>query len=183
MRDLSRTEDRLGAFERLAFPEMGGLFNFALHLTRNRADAEDLTQETFLRAFASFDRFRMGTNFRAWIFRILRNATLNHAKKLRVRGTEVDFESVEPVLAAARHHPSRWRWPVTREELRRGVSRLPEAYRTALLLFFVEGFAYAEIAVIMGTPVGTVMSRIYRARRRLRRELLAGDRRTAPAAA
>jgi RNA polymerase sigma-70 factor (ECF subfamily) len=122
-----------------------------------------------MRAYAHFDRFRQGTNFRAWIFRILRNLTINRMKRRQVRGIRVDLEAAEPELE---HHVPE----LARRDLRRALDRLSPEHRDAVVLCFVQGFSYAEIAEVMGTPVGTVMSRLHRARRKLRRELSRGPR-------
>jgi len=172
MQRVSTAGARRRSFEQLAFPQMNGLYNLALSMTRNRADAEDLTQETFLRAYTHFDRFRQGTNFRAWLFRILRNLTINQVKRRRVRGVRVELDPVFPQLSADRTDPFAPRAAgFAREDLEDALGRLSAEHRTAVLLCYVGGFSYAEIAEAMGTPVGTVMSRIYRARRRLRRDL------------
>ena len=169
MKQISTRDARQRAFEQLAFPQMNGMFRLAMHLTHDRADAEDLTQEAFLRAYAHFDRFRRGTNFRAWIFRILRNLTINQSKRRQVRGIQVDIEVAEAELE--QREPD-----FSRHDLCTALRRLSNDQRTAVWLCFVEGFTYAEIAEVMGTPAGTVMSRLHRARRRLRAELTRGIR-------
>jgi RNA polymerase sigma-70 factor (ECF subfamily) len=159
-------------FEGLAFEQMNALFNFAAHMTRNRADAEDLVQETYLRAYTRFHQFKTGTNFKAWIFRILRNVAINQYKRMKSCGVTVDFDAVEPILDAdSADSGSPHAIDFTAADIQAALARLPEDYRTAFLLFCVEGFTYAEIARIMQTPIGTVMSRIFRARKRLRADL------------
>ena len=159
----------LKTFERLAFEHREGLYSFALHQTHNRSDAEDLVQETYLRAFTRFRQFKQGTNFKAWIFTILRNTAINEFRR-GLRTVAVDLESVEWQLVAPRSADAAGGF--TRWDIRAALARLPREYRAPVLLFDVEGHSYAEISRIMSCPIGTVMSRIYRARRRLRADLL-----------
>jgi RNA polymerase sigma-70 factor (ECF subfamily) len=173
---------RRQSFEQLAFEHMNELYGLALHLTRNRADAEDLVQDTCLRAYRHFDGFREGSNFRAWIFTVLRHTFITQQRRRRSRVTAVgmgapglhleDPRSLEGLDA---------RLDVAGGAMRAALGRLPEEYRLLLTLAYVEQFTYREIAAIVGRPVGTVMSRLFRARSRLRREL--GPRRGVRSAA
>ena len=173
-------DDKLERFEGLSLHHMNGLYSVALHLTRRSSDAEDLVQETYLRAFEHFDQFRPGTNFRAWIFRILRNAFVNHYHKNKLR-IHVNLDSVEPTLGTRREDDAlNARIDTSGDAFRAALSHLPHDYRIMLLLAYVEGFTYQEIAQVMGCPIGTVMSRLFRARRRLRDELQDKDRGSAP---
>ena len=139
-------------FERTALPHLRSLLRFARRLSRNLPEAEDLVQETYLQAWRNFDRFETGTNVRAWLFRILLNAQLQRARK------------VKPEPVAARTDDSL----VQRLELLQALDRLPEDQRTVLLLAAVEGFTSREIANILSIPAGTVMSRLSRARQAMR---------------
>lgn len=170
-------------FEEVALPHLDALFNLALSLTRNRKDAEDLVQETFLRAYRFFDSYRSGSQIRAWLFRILRNTFINGYRARRIRPTEVDFGNIESTyetlidrnFIAHRSHPS----PeaalmdgVLDGEVRQALDRLPEEYRTVVLLALLEELSYKEISIALSIPIGTVMSRLHRGRTLLQTELL-----------
>jgi len=162
-------------FEAEALPHVGALLGTALRMTRNRSDAEDLVQETFLKAYRAFDQYRAGTNCRAWLFRILVNTGINDWSRRARRPPEVDYEAAEPMLAApeteALQAPSRGELAAFEglldDEVRAALAGVPEPFRIVFLLSVVEGFQYKEIATILDIPIGTVMSRLFRARKQL----------------
>jgi RNA polymerase sigma-70 factor (ECF subfamily) len=172
----TRSSEGRRAFEAIALEHVDGLFSLALHLTRNRADAEDLVQETILRAYTRFDRFERGTNFRAWIFTILRNLAINRHKRVKRRGIRIGLESIERGLeadAAPWHASEPHDFEVA--DIEAALRRLTEEYRLTFVLYALGGFTYDEIARIMDCPIGTVMSRLFRARRKLRDDLEGRD--------
>ena len=155
-------------------PLFDSLYNFAGWLTGNREEAEDLVQETYLKALKGFSSFQQGTNFRAWIFRILRNAFLTSRTGLKAtRTVPLESDDEETVVASATMDTpeSILLGRASQEAIQAALGKLPVIFREVLLLSDVEEMSYQEIAETVSIPIGTVMSRLYRARRAMREEL------------
>ena len=169
-------------FTEQAMPLMSSLYSAALRMTRNPADAEDLVQETYLRAYRGFGGFQEGTNLKAWLYRILTNTYINAYRAKQRRPDETDLDEVEDLylyrrmggLEAARAGRSAEDELMdlfSEAEVKAAIEDLPEAFRMAVLLADVEGFSYKEIAEILDIPIGTVMSRLHRGRKALQKRL------------
>src|SRR5579863_6877977 len=170
----SHDDPPLVGFEELAIPLFDSLYNFARWLAQNSHDAEDLVQETYLKALRSFASFQYGTNFRAWMFQILRNTFLSSRTKLDRRMTvAMDSEEDGPELAVDMKTPETILLNRSNSHLVQcAIEDLPVHYREALLLCEVEEMSYQEIAEVLSIPIGTVMSRLARARKAVRESLL-----------
>jgi RNA polymerase sigma-70 factor (ECF subfamily) len=169
----SHGNQAVAEFEELAMPMVNSVYNLARWLARNDHDAEDLVQETYLKAFRSFASFQAGTNFRAWIFKILRNTFLNSCP-LRERQVMVGLESEEqvlPVFATCVTPESLLIDSSSIAAIRGAIEELPAIYREVILMCDVEEASYREIADVLSIPIGTVMSRLARARRTVREAL------------
>jgi RNA polymerase sigma-70 factor, ECF subfamily len=177
------TTDRTQYFEQEALKHLDALYRTALRMTRNPQDAEDLVQETYLRAYRFFDQFETGTNLRAWLFKILTNAYINSYRKSQNEPKNTSLEDTEEF--ALYHQMARdvkdgsLGWDVEAEvldrfaeaDIREAIESLPDSFRMTVLLADVEGFSYKEIAQITDVSLGTVMSRLFRGRRLLQKAL------------
>ena len=169
-------------FSEQAMPFMDALYTAAMRLTHNSADAEDLVQETYLKAYRAYGSFEEGTNLRAWLYRILTNTFINNYRSKKRRPDETDIDEIEDLYlyrrlggleaaAAGRSAEEELLDWFTDAEVKEAVEALPEQFRMAVLLSDVEGFSYKEIAEILDIPIGTVMSRLHRGRKALQRQL------------
>ncbi|HLI53664.1 MAG TPA: sigma-70 family RNA polymerase sigma factor [Acidimicrobiales bacterium] len=169
-------------FAELAMPHMASLYSAALRMTRNPVDAEDLVQETYLKAYRAFGSFEEGTNLKAWLYRILTNTFINSYRARRRRPEESELDDVEDLYlyrrlggleaaSAGRSAEEEVLDHFTEAEVKAALEALPESFRLAVLLADVEGFSYKEIAEILDVPIGTVMSRLHRGRRALQKAL------------
>jgi RNA polymerase sigma-70 factor (ECF subfamily) len=169
-------------FTDVAMEHMPGLYSAALRMTRNAADAEDLVQETYLKAYRSYGSFQEGTNLRAWLYRILTNTYINSYRAAKRRPEVTDVEDVEDLYlykrlgtadgpGAGRSAEDEALDSFTDDEVKEALEALPDTFRMAVLLADVEGFSYKEISEITDVPIGTVMSRIHRGRRALQKTL------------
>jgi len=177
-----------GFSEEEALAHIDALYRTALRLTRNPADAEDLVQETYLRAFRFRDRFAAGSNLRAWLFKILTNAAISRFRHTSRESGDASLDEMEESDLYAHVAGDGGRGDSAEDELlnavldvdvRQAIEDLPEPFRMAVVLSDVEGFSYKEIADMLDVPLGTVMSRLFRGRRNLRKRLTDAARTTA----
>ena len=168
-------------FEAAAMPFVDSLYNTAYRMTRNSEDAQDLVQETYLKAYRYYDKFQEGTNFKAWLFKILKNSFINNYRKKQNQPPQSDFGEIEDAFESrvSDQAPRQIKGPeeellenVLDEDVQRALDELPYDYRIAILLADLEDFSYKEIAEILDVPLGTVMSRLYRGRKLLEAAML-----------
>lgn len=173
-------KDRDLEFERVALVHIDALFNVAVQMSRNVRDAEDLVQETYLKAYRFFDNFQKGTNCKAWLFCIMRNTFINRYRKLKKIPEEVDFDKISPFFESikAEHFQSGdtpehlFFSEILDDEVQEALNSLPDEFRVTVILADLEGFSYKEIAAILGCPLGTVRSRLSRGRKQLQSKLM-----------
>jgi len=173
--------DRDERFERDVVPFMGQLYPAALRMTRNHSDAEDLVQETFAKAYSALHQFQQGTNLRAWLHRILANTFINSYRKKRrepIQDLGAEFSEDwqtgnDPLAPPARSAEAEALERLADSDILGALRDLPEEFRVAIYLADIEGYPYKQIAEMMGTPIGTVMSRLHRGRAKLRTRLAA----------
>lgn len=169
-------------FERDALQYSKQLYSAAMRMARNPADAEDLVQETFLKAYRAYDTFQEGTNLKAWLYRILTNTYINKYRKESRRPSEVDLGDVEDLYLyrrigsedtaeVSRTTEERVLDGLVESDIKAAVEELPENFRLPVLLADLEGFSYKEIADILDIPIGTVMSRLHRGRKAMQKRL------------
>ncbi|MEX0593151.1 MAG: sigma-70 family RNA polymerase sigma factor [Balneolaceae bacterium] len=179
--DEVKTEDRKkqDAFNEEMIPHLDALYNFALRLTTDPVDAEDLVQDTIVKAYRFFSSYEKGTNAKAWLFRILKNSYINHYRKQSKQPQQVDYDEVSSFyesIRAARTDTSDLEDKMYRDllddDINGALEDLPEDFRTVVLLCDMEGFTYEEIANMLDVPIGTIRSRLHRGRNLLKAQLM-----------
>lgn len=182
--DLATLSERHRDFEQEALPHMDALYNFALRMTNDPDEADDLLQETYLKAYRFFDKFEKGTNCKAWLFRIMKNSFINMYRKTSKEPDKVDYHEVEEFYHMIRAESSdpndleaRLFSNLLDDDVSRALEELPEEFRTVVILCDIEGFTYEEIADFVECPIGTVRSRLHRGRKMLRARLFEYARR------
>ncbi len=177
MNTVQKTEKHR-AFEREALPHTELLYNFALRMTNNSADADDLLQETFLKAFRFWDKYEQGTNIRAWLFRIMKNSYINRYRKETKEPDTVDYDEIQNFFTSVRDESvdandlqQSLYGNLLDDDVATAVAELPDDFRTVVILCDIEGLTYEEIAEFVDCPLGTVRSRLHRGRRLLRAKL------------
>ncbi len=178
IRALNSPTDRKDEFESVALPHLDALHRAAVCMTCGKQDAEDLVQETYMRAYRAFNSFDRGTNCRAWLFKILTNSNINRIRRASGTHEKLNFETVKTFIASAEGADESSEVggvsdlaELVDEEVKQALEQVPESFRQPLLLSSVEGMRYNEIARVLDCPIGTVMSRIYRGRQLLRKKL------------
>ncbi|MCB9080976.1 MAG: sigma-70 family RNA polymerase sigma factor [Lewinellaceae bacterium] len=176
--DLMSSQQMDLIFEEELFPQIEALYTFAYHLTYNEEDANDLVQETYLKAYRSIDKYEQGTNAKAWLFRILRNTFINEYRRKMRKPTQVDYEDIttyheeddSPLTGYLDLREEMFQQMIG-DEVTNAVNQLPVDFRVVILLCDIEGFTYEEISKILDIPIGTVRSRLHRARNLLKEKL------------
>ncbi|MCF8243398.1 MAG: sigma-70 family RNA polymerase sigma factor [Melioribacteraceae bacterium] len=161
-------------FENEALPHIDALYNFALKMTGSEDDADDLVQETYLKAFRFFDKFEKGTNCKAWLFSILKNSFINEYRKVSKQPNKVDYDDIQNFYenikssdVKTQHYEEDSFANFLDDDISKAISDLPDDFRTVIILSDIEGFTYEEIADFVDCPIGTVRSRLHRARKML----------------
>ncbi|MCW9706995.1 sigma-70 family RNA polymerase sigma factor [Fodinibius salsisoli] len=180
MPELTREEvQKQEDFEEEIIPHLDAMYNFALRLTSDPSDAEDLVQDTIVKAFRFFDSYEKGTNAKAWLFRILKNSYINNYRKQSKKPNQVDYDEVATfyeTIRAERTDTSDLEDKMFREliddDISNALDELPEDFRTVVLLCDVEGFTYEEISNMLDVPIGTIRSRLHRGRNLLKSQLM-----------
>ncbi|MEK7250377.1 MAG: sigma-70 family RNA polymerase sigma factor [Bacteroidota bacterium] len=175
----SAVTEKQREFQSEALPHMDFLYNYALRMTYNAADAEDLVQETFLKAFRFWDSYEKGTNIRAWLFRIMKNAYINRYRKEKKEPETVEYQEVENFYNNVRGSAAESSdlqeavfSNLLEDEVSRAIVELPDDFRTVVILCDIEELTYEEVAAFVDCPVGTIRSRLHRGRKLLRARLL-----------
>lgn len=170
----AETRQMYEEFEQEALPHIDALYNFALRMTGSPDDADDLVQETMLKAFRFFDKFEKGTNCKAWLFRILKNSFINDYRKQSKEPDKVDYddiqnfyETIKSTDIKTQHYEEDAFSKLLDDDISSAITELPEDFRTVIILSDIEGFTYEEIADFVDCPIGTVRSRLHRARKML----------------
>lgn len=170
-----RAEARREAFEREALTHLDAVYRTALRLSGNPSDAEDLVQDTMLKAYRAWDRYQPGTNAKAWLLTILRNTYINAYRRAKTKGSTVDVNAIEPFTVFREAHDTdpeaTFFGQIVDDEVLAAIDALPDNFREVLVLSDMEGLSYAEIASVVEVPVGTVKSRLFRGRQILQKRL------------
>ncbi len=176
---LSAKSDRHNEFEREALPHMDLLYNYALRMTNNAQDADDLVQETYLKAYRFWDSYEKGTNIKAWLFRIMKNSYINRYRKETKEPDTVDYDEVKDFYSTVRDESTETNdlqetlfGNLLDDDVTKAIAALPDDFRTVVILCDIEGLSYEEIAEFVDCPLGTVRSRLHRGRKLLREQLM-----------
>lgn len=174
----NQSEQQLSEFEKIALPHRNLLYNYALRLTGDYDDADDLLQETYLKAFRFFDKFEVGTNVKAWLYRIMKNSFINEYRRNVKEPEKVDYEDVQNFYENIKatevkneHYEEDVYSNMLDDKVHDALNSLPEDFKTVIILSDIEGYTYDEIADFVDIPVGTVRSRLHRARKMLYAQL------------
>ncbi len=181
MLKLKKAQEKRSEFEKVALVHIDSVYNVALRMTRNKNDAEDLVQETYLKAFRFFDKFQLGTNCKAWLLKILTNLFNNRYRQRTKEPPQISYEEMEEDFLYSRllkeggepgENPEQVLFSqIVEDDVKKVMDNLPEEFRMVVILSFIEGCSYKEIAEIMDTNIGTVKSRLHRGRMILQKAL------------